>query len=499
MPPESLSHPLRSFEAMPAPTVALYLRISRDPDGNLIGIERHEAVGRRYIADRWPTASVRLYADDDLTAADPTVVRPDWQRLLGDLRAGEVDHLVATEQSRLTRQPSEWEQLCLLLTRAGLDEVHTLDKGVISVAPERRLLGRVLAAVDAEEVERIKARTRRAHEHLAADGRPSGGSCYGYRLVRDDAGRPTLEVDLDQAAVIRRMATMVLAGHGMRVVAEALNADGVPTARGGKLWRQSSVRSILTSPTTAGLRARHGEIVAPGRWEPILERAVWDRLRSLLCTDGVVIGLDGRRHVVARRRQVHRRRLLTGGLAVCGLCGLPLTAGVQQRRTGEHVPAYRCIGDRRTGTCGRISAMAEPVDDLVLAQVAARLARVGLAELVSDGSSERRELAREVTDAEQRMSDAAALFGAGDISRAEWDELRGAAQRRAEAARSKLEGHAALLDLPTDDVVAGRWDGLTLPQKRQVIALLVAQVTVAPGRGKGRAFDVDRLNVTWRV
>ncbi len=496
-----MSQTLRTVDQVPHPsaTVALYLRISRDPDANLIGIERHETVGRTYIADRWPDAHVQVYADDDLTAADPNVTRPSWLRMLDDIRTGDVTHLVATEQSRLTRQPSEWEQLCLLLTKAGIDHVHTLDKGVISVAPEQRLLGRVLAAVDAEEVERIKARTRRAHAHLAADGRPSGGSSFGYRLVRDESGRPNLEVDVDQAAVIRRMATMALAGHGLRAIAEALNDDRVPTARGGKLWRQNSVRSILTAPTTAGLRARHGEIVGPGRWEPILDRATWDRLRSLLTVDGVVVGLDGRRHQVARGRQTHRRRLLTGGLSVCGLCGRPLESGLQQSRSGVRRPAYRCVGDRRTGSCGRISAVAELVDELVLRRVSRKLAGMDLADLVSDGSAERRALAREVGDAESRMAEAAALYGAGEISRTEWDQIRTAAQQRADQARLRLDEHAALLDLPTGDAVAGRWDAMTLAQRRQLVQLVVDAVTIGPGRGRGRAFDLDRVSIDWRA
>jgi hypothetical protein len=72
-----------------------------------VGVERQRADCIALAERLWPSASVRVFIDNDLSAADPSVQRPQWQALLDALRRGEVDELVAYDQSRLTRQPPD--------------------------------------------------------------------------------------------------------------------------------------------------------------------------------------------------------------------------------------------------------------------------------------------------------------------------------------------------------------------------------------------------------
>lgn len=174
-------------------TVALYARISRDPHEQRIGVAHQLERLTAYATQHWPDQPTQAWDDNDTTAADPDIDRPGYTSMLDAIRTGGIAAVVAVEQSRLTRQPAQWEELCLTLTRAGITEVHTLTGGVVSVAPAMRLLGRVMAAVDAEEVERVRARTRAAHARLRAEGRPAGGRPYGYRNTVDERGRATLD------------------------------------------------------------------------------------------------------------------------------------------------------------------------------------------------------------------------------------------------------------------------------------------------------------------
>ena len=69
------------------------------------------------------------------------------------------------------------------------------------------------------------------------------------RLQRDRApgraprGRPGLIAR--EPGLARRIAAMGAEGMSLQAIAEALNAEGVPTARGGTRWRPSSVQSAL--------------------------------------------------------------------------------------------------------------------------------------------------------------------------------------------------------------------------------------------------------------
>lgn len=142
--------------------VAVYCRISNDPKAQGIGVarQREDCVG--YAETRWPGCQIREFTDNDLSAANPKVARPGWLAVLDALRAGEIDQLVAYDQSRLTRQPAEWESLLLALAIRGIPSVHTVREGERGVAEgEGRLMSRIVAAVDAEYAEVLRVKVRR--------------------------------------------------------------------------------------------------------------------------------------------------------------------------------------------------------------------------------------------------------------------------------------------------------------------------------------------------
>lgn len=108
------------------------------------------------------------------------------------------------------------------------------------------------------ELEREKARqrTRDAMLRRAKSGHVTGGRAFGYDNVRLD-GRVERRVNDTEAAVIRRIFDLAALGHGLRVIAHTLNADGAPSPRPqlGRPsgWAPSTVRDVLTRPLYRGL------------------------------------------------------------------------------------------------------------------------------------------------------------------------------------------------------------------------------------------------------
>jgi DNA invertase Pin-like site-specific DNA recombinase len=386
--------------------IAVYARASRDPRERRVSVNRQLKLCTDRARELWPGTPVEQYHDNDLSAADPTVVRPDYARLVAAIRRGDVVAIVVNEQSRLTRQPSEWEQLVVTLTKAGITKIETIRNGPVPVEPGNRLVGRILNIIDAEEVERTKARVVAAHAMLAAEGRPSGGKAYGYRWAVGQDGRPTFEPDPDEAAAVRLMADMVLAGDSIAVIADRLTAEGVPTPRNAAQWHPNTVRSVLRKPTVAGLRVHRGEIVGPGRWDPIIEPEKWRAVVHRLTSTVTVRMRNGKDRVVRTRpRTTSRRYLLTGGLIVCGRCGAPLIAGRQFRRKGGPVKAYNChptSGD--PNACSGLSiSPADEVERHIAALVKARLRSRQAQRLLAAGrDAERGRLLAELADAEAR-------------------------------------------------------------------------------------------------
>jgi hypothetical protein len=170
-----------------------------------------------------------------------------------------------------------WEKFTVALTLAGINKVYTVRSGIIPVDEGNRLMGRLRALIDAEEVERTRIRMRKTHEQLAIEGRPQGGRCYGYRYERDDEGRSVRVVNDDEAKVVREIADRLVNGHSATSIAADLNARGVAPPqpmmrdkqtgekkpRPNPRWHISSVKYVISKPAVAGLRSHHGKITRP--------------------------------------------------------------------------------------------------------------------------------------------------------------------------------------------------------------------------------------------
>ena len=90
-----------------------------------------------------------------------------------------------------------------------------------------RLNRSALATVSAWERERLSERTRKG---LAA------------ARERGATGRPAVS---DSPELVERITTMRASGMTLQAIADALNAQGPPTVRGGAHWRPSSVQAAL--------------------------------------------------------------------------------------------------------------------------------------------------------------------------------------------------------------------------------------------------------------
>src|SRR5262245_48579300 len=101
-----------------AQRAAIYCRISQDRAGAGLGVARQESDCREW-AERhgWPLADI--YIDDDISAYRGKN-RPEYRRLLADIKSGKRDGLVVWHPDRLHRSPRELEDFIDLLDATGI-------------------------------------------------------------------------------------------------------------------------------------------------------------------------------------------------------------------------------------------------------------------------------------------------------------------------------------------------------------------------------------------
>jgi hypothetical protein len=403
----------------------------------------------------------------------------------------------------------------------------------VSVAPGNRLVGRILAVVDQEELERIKARTTDAHRELFTEGRPSGPPPFGYRAATGDDGRPAFLENPDQAKAVRQIYKLALAGHALQAIADKLNAAGVqPRAArfnfkdGRKVtkWQPNSVRYVLLSPSVAGLRSHRdgdGQLhLTPAKWPALVDADQWHAVQRLLGQPGVVRGVNGDPYRVRTQpRAQPRSYLLSGGrrrsgikgnagqgevygVLRCGRCGMPLVAQTQGRRVRDdegreiRVPAYACHTKLGSDACGGVSiSPAALVDDLVVRAIQRRLSispklRKRL-DVAQDGETAQWRAERDAARA--RMLEAGEMFGAGTIDRATFDVMHAPARAALEHAEARLGALGDALTLPSSADVQEAWERLTLRQQRAVVERLISRIVVAPASPGLRGFSAERV------
>jgi site-specific DNA recombinase len=459
-------------------SAAIYARISHDPSGERLGVQRQEADCLEEAKRRgWSVAQV--YVDDDLSAFNPKKPRPEYQRLLSDIQLGSRDGVMIWRLDRLHRQPRELEEFIVLCDKHQV-ALATVTGDVDLSTSQGRLLARAWGAFAAHENDVKSERMRRANLERARRGLArTAWRPYGFK----GDGRTVIPTE---ATIIKEAATRVLRGESVSSICVDFNRRGIPSARGGD-WRTPPLRRILASGRAAGWSTYHGEVVGKSLTKGILTHRQTERLTALFSDP-------------ARRTSggAHGWSLLNGSLA-CGRCGQYLHAGHHGR-----VRTYRC--DRQPGGrgCGRISIGMDALDDYFMGQLHERLDSEALPAALLRGklSDAKWRKARSALDAaEARLRTMARDFAKGSLTRLEWQAARPALLERVDVMRAALRQDRAedlILEFIGDaDRLWAQWDDLEPSRKRAIAAALVTEIAILPAT-KTRSQVVGRVLIWWR-
>lgn len=495
-------------------SVVSYARISQDRAEDAHGVaSQHRA--NRAAAGVLGWRVVFEFTDNDLSAADPRVVRPEFEAMLRVLARGRladgtpVGGVVVVEESRLYRSGADYERFVDALT-ARPGAVFSVGTRVIDLAnPGNEVAGVLMAALGRQEVRRTKERLRRWAKDRAVQGLvPPGRRPFGWAADR-------LAVHPVEGPLLAGAVREVAAGRSMNSIVAAWRRAGVQTA-GGREWSVASLRAALKSPRLCGLRViggtelvrdEHGEVVV-GRWEPLVSVEEWEACQAVFrARAGHLVSADGTIGALIAPDARETRALGTGILR-CGnmrpdgtLCNAPLRS---QRNYSRPAAGHRyACRDGNAGGCGGVSRSGPEVDrvltDLVLAKVEADTAAA--VEVGRDWPG-----AADLASVEGRAGELRRRWLGGQIGDESFYPLLAGLEKQARDLRAGRDRHAATVRRAGGDAarLRERWNtppedgGLDMAQKRAMVKGAVHAVIVRPaGRGR-RRFDPSLLEFRWR-
>lgn len=482
-----------------AANAAIYCRISRDKTGAGLGVERQEEDCRK-LAKQLGWNVIKVYTDNDISAYSGKR-RPEYQALLAAMRSGLITGVLAWHPDRLHRSPTELETYIDLSDAHGIT-THTVQAGQWDLStPAGRLNARVVGGFSRYESEHRSNRVRAANEQRAVKrgGWHGGRRCYGW----EPDGLTPRETE---AAELRKAAEQIAEGISLRAVVADLNARKVPTTTGSKPWTSATLRGALISPRQAGLCSYRGEIVGEAEWPAIIAPDLWHAVHRIL-TDPA-------------RRTNHTGgavKWLGSGIYHCGVCGS--AEHMRARLTTEGRKRYRCANRIKGDPVVHVGRDAPLLDAYVEANLVERLSDPKvlrrIAKALDRGHVNAPKLRTELAAKRDVLTEAAQMFTAGEITRAQLATITADARARIEAIESQLAQagtSSPLAQFTTADDVGLVWfgpggpdgdrtGGLSLGARREVLRLL-CDVTILPapfGRAPGGAyFKPDCIRIEWR-
>lgn len=367
--------PLAAASASTAPassrvwSAGLYARISVETE------EKREAdtIGtqiqllRDFASEHADIQVFDVYCDDSISGT--SFSRPEFSRLMNDVRNGKVNCIIVKDLSRLGRNYLEsGEYIEMVFPFFGVRFIAVTD-GFDSKDQQADISVQIKNLMNETYAKDISKKISSAHRTLAQQGKFLGSHApYGY--ARDPRDKYHLVPDPETAPVVREIFQMAADGNTLHYVATTLNARDIPSpgrylyekglSRNEKYknsnWYMPTVKRILKDTVYLGwitggkFRSQYLEtgikgnkktspeewIVTKGVHEPLFSQALFDKAQEYLTKKA-----DEYQAVSMYNSRGVQNSLFRGRLR-CGECGKRMTLRYKASSSGDRVGWYIC-------------------------------------------------------------------------------------------------------------------------------------------------------------
>jgi len=304
--------------------VAAYVRVSTEKEMALNSLENQAEVYTVQIKANPDWEFAGIYEDRGISGTKE--MRPAFQQLLADCRAGKVDLILTKAFTRFARNTVLLLSTLRELKGLGIDVYFEKDN-IHSLSETGEFLITLLAAYAQAESysasENQKWRIKKAFE----EGRTTVGKMMGYRL-KDGV----LTVVPEEAEIVWQIFEDYLSGMGENAIARKLIHMGIAPMRSQRPWNRTSIRYILTNEKYCGNMLlqktyienyiskkpvrNHGErtrYLVENSHEAIIPKEIFDAAQAERRKRRKKMKADGRQW---------SRRYPFSGMIECGECGM---------------------------------------------------------------------------------------------------------------------------------------------------------------------------------
>lgn len=315
-------------------SVAIYARVSTDAQAEHgYSLESQVDACEQY-AKSIGAETVRQYVDDGYSGA--YLERPALTSLRDALQLKMFDTVVCYTPDRLARRLSHQLLLTEEIENAGAT-LHFVN-GDYKDTPEGRMFFQMQGAFAEYEREKIRERTMRGKRAKLLKQKPiQDYRTFGFDYDKEKEEYIINPVEANIVRLVFDLYTKAMVG-GVTIVASEMMKRNIPTPRGKKIWRGTTVYKILTQQKYCGeyyayrllsrkISANKNKVIKRPKSEwvlmscpAIVGKETFNLAQSLLLSNKNV-----------RKRQYPKGIYLLQGIARCAICGAKVVVANNNR------------------------------------------------------------------------------------------------------------------------------------------------------------------------
>ena len=276
--------------------VAIYARVSTEHEAQLSALENQVQYYDNLLDTHLDWVLHKYYIDEGITGTS-IKKRKNFLAMMEDAKKKKFDLIVTREVSRFARNTVDTLQQTRLLKRMGI-EVYFTEDGIWTLNDEDgELRLTIMATLAQNESKKTSTRVKAGQMVSFQNGVIYGnGNVMGY----DKVGKEYV-VNEVQAAVVRKIYDLYLAGDGYQKIKKQLEFDRDLTAMGKSIWSFSSISNVLKNRLYCGQleyrkeyvpdyleqkrAANNGEVervIVEGRHQPIVSKEEFERVQKIM-------------------------------------------------------------------------------------------------------------------------------------------------------------------------------------------------------------------------
>lgn len=331
---------------------AIYVRVSTGHQVDKCSLPFQKKELKAYLQHILHIDNYQVYEDAGKSAKNTK--RPAFERMMSDIRAGKVSHVLVYKIDRISRNLVDFSIMHNEFKEHGTSFISLNEQFDTSSAMGAAMMKIILVFAELERSV-TSERVSDIMKDRATQGKWNGANVpLGYKWSEEKQFPVPDEIEAERVRMIFNMYD-----KGMRTpsITRYLNNNKIPTKRDGN-WTTKTVADIIRNPFYKGTlrynyrQSAHGKLKPESEWiviennhDALIDPELWERVNATMNKVSESKGLIGMEHTGQRTH-------VFGRLMYCAQCGAPMHNGVDRVRSNGFAPSfYGCPNKRSKFTC----------------------------------------------------------------------------------------------------------------------------------------------------